>query len=183
MGKRLVTAQRPFRLLVAALREGSDPSRGTVGNPTVQINTYLRQSFPEVPGRGPECQYQGIRGTTTRLGLLAGTPAGGSATITVASAAFLGTTSILIGRYTLTAGVDFAVDAASTANTATNLQTAIDALPGYSASVLGSDVTVTGPRGPIGNEVVLKATGVSPANFTITTFSGALPAIGAPTIT
>jgi len=185
MGKRAVTAQRPFTMIVAALRQGSDPSLGPAGNPQIQIETYRRQSFPEIPGRGPEAFYQGIRGTTTRTGLLAnpaGTPQNATATIVVASNAFLGPTSILLGEFVLTSDEDFVVGAGVNP-TAANIATAIDALPGYSAAALLAAVTVTGPVGLIGNEILLDATGVSPGNFTLTPFAGAEPLIGAPAIT
>jgi hypothetical protein len=187
MGKRGVGAQRPFTMIVAALRSGSDPSRGAIGNPIVAIETYTSQSFPEIPGRGPECFYAGIKGTTTRKGLLsnpAGTPQNATGgRITVASNAFLGPTSILLGEYKLTTGDDFliGVDAAATA---VNLTALINGLPGYTGFHLGAGViSLSGPVGPVGNEVLLGATGVSPGNFTLTPLAGAEPLIGAATIT
>ena len=184
MGKRAVTAQRPFTMIVAALRSGSDPSRGAIDNPIVAIETYTRQSFPEIPGRGPECFYAGIKGTTTRTGLLSGTPQNSTGgRITVASNAFLGPTSIQLGEYTLTTGDDFpiGVDAAATAVSLTAL---INGLPGYTGFHLGAGViSLSGPAGPIGNEILLRSTGVSPGNFSFVPLAGAAPAIGAATIT
>ena len=191
MGKRLVTAQKPFTMIVGALRQGSDPSRGPAGNPDVAISTYTRQSFPEVPGRGPNCTYPGIKGTTTRTGLLsnpAGSPQNATGTITVnAAPAILGVTTIHLGEYVLTSDVEFAVDPASGGNTAAALSTAINNLDGYSAVPAGAVVTVTGPVGVLGNEADFRAGGVSPYLFAFSPDTGAMagaePEIGPPTIT
>lgn len=191
MGKRLVTAQKPFTMLVGALRQGSDPSRGSAGNPDVAISTFTRQSFPEIPGRGPYCTYPGIKGTTTRMGLLdspSGSPQNATGTITVnAAPAILGVTTIHLGEYTLTSGVEFVVDPLDGANTAASLNTAINNLDGYIALPAGAVITVTGPVGVIGNEADFRASGVSPYLFTFSPDSGAMagaePEIGPPTIT
>jgi len=143
---------------------------------------------PEVAGRGPVCTYPGIKGTTTRMGLLTGASANATGTITVnAVPAILGPTTIHLGEYVLTSDVDFVVDPASGSNTATTLAAAINNLPGYSAPVPGAAVvTVSGPTGPIGNEVVFTAGGVSPYLFVFSpldSMGSAQPVIGPPTIT
>ena len=78
------------------------------------------------------------------------------------------------------------IDATDT--TAVLLAAAIDALEDYAAPVPGANViTVTGPVGPIGNDLVFQAGGSSPASFTLVPvdgqFSGAEPFIGPPIIT
>lgn len=188
MGQRAVTAQKPFTMIVGALKRGSDPSRGPSGNPVVAISTYTRQSFPEVPGRGPECTYPGIRGTTSRLGMLTGAPTGATGTITVnAVPAILGVTTIHLGEYVLTSGVEFTVDPASGTNTATSLAAAIANLAGYGATPAGAVVNVTGPLGVLGNEASFRAGGVSPYLFVFSPVGGSMgsaqPTIGPPTIT
>ena len=188
MGKRLVTAQKPFTMLVGALRQGSDPSRGPAGNPAVAISTFTRQSFPEIPGRGPNCTYPGIKGTTSRLGLLTGATTAATGTITVnATPAILGVTTIHLGEYVLTSNVEFTVDPASGGNTATSLATAIANLAGYGATPAGAVVNVTGPVGVLGNEADFRAGGVSPYLFVVSPDTGAMagagPEIGPPTIT
>lgn len=188
MGKRVVTAQKPFTMLVGALKQGSDPSLGPSGNPVVAISTFTRQSFPEIPGRGPNCTYPGIKGTTTRTGLLSGSPLGATGTITVnAAPAIGGTTTIHLGEYVLTSDLEFVVDPASGANTATALSTAINNLDGYSAVPAGVVITVTGPVGVLGNEADFRAGGVSPYLFVFSPDTGAMagaePEIGPPTIT
>jgi hypothetical protein len=69
---------------------------------------------------------------------------------------------------------------------ATSLSDAIDVLPVYSAVAAASVVTVTGPFGIIGNHVVFKSDGSSPANFTFAptdgSLAGAEPTIGPPLI-
>lgn len=187
MGQRLVSAQAPFTMIVGALKQGSDPSLGPSGNPVVAISTYTVQSFPEIPGRGPDCTYPGIRGTTSRLGLLTGSPTAATGTITVnGTPAILGATTIQLGEHILTSGVEFTVDPASGANTATSLATAIGNLDGYTASPAGTVVNVTGPVGVLGNEVTFRAGGVSPYLFVFApadSMGSAQPTIGPPTIT
>lgn len=68
----------------------------------------------------------------------------------------------------------------------TSLETAINQLPGYSASVASGILTVFGPVGPLGNVVLFEARGASPGNFTFDpsgSLSSAEPSIGPPVIT
>ena len=185
MGKKLITATPAFRMIAPVIRGGSDPSRGPAGNPEIIRNTYSQQHFTEVPGRGP-ATVDNQRGTRTLLGSLTGASTGATGEVTVANNTFLGPTSLLLGEYTLTTGVDFEVGGGVNA-TATNLGAAIDLLEGYSTSVVGPAVTITGPSGPVSNEVKFQASGVSPANFTLDpaegSLSGGSPTIGPPVIT
>ena len=188
MGQRSVTAQKPFTMIVGALKQGSDPSRGPSGNPVVAISTYTRQSFPEIPGRGADSTYPGIKGTTSRLGLLTGAATAATGTITVnATPAILGVTTVHLGEYVLTSDVEFTVDPASGGNTATSLATAIAKLDGYGATPAGAVVSVTGPVGVLGNEASFRASGVSPYLFVFSPVGGSMgdaqPTIGPPTIT
>lgn len=187
MSRKALTAQPPFTLLVATLKGGSDPSRGPSGNPQVQVRTYTQQYFPEVPGVGPRVSYPGMQGLTTRRGMLAGTRARAEGEVTITSAAFLGPTSLLLGQYTLISGEDFTVDPASVNNTATNLAAAIDQLPEYEASSVGAVVTIIGPEGPQGDEILFVASGVSAGNLSLDPATGSLggagPVIGPPTLT
>lgn len=190
MGKRLVTAQKPFTMLVGALKKGSDPSLGPSGNPVVAISTFTRQSFPEIPGRGPNCTYPGIKGTTTRTGLLTGssTAATGEIVVTVNQSTLLGPTSLHLGEHTLTSNVEWIpsslTGAPSFIATATVLAAAISKLDGYSAVGVGPVVQITGPVGIIGNESLFRAGGVSPHLLPVlTAMAGGLPKIGPPTIT
>lgn len=52
---------------------------------------------------------------------------------------------ILLGEFTLVPGLDFQVVEDDTAGTATNLAVSVNNLAGFTATVLGSVVTVTGP--------------------------------------
>lgn len=82
-------------------------------------------------------------------------------------------------------GAVLSLGVSNTDGTATNLAAAIDMVPGYVATSLLSVVSVTGPSGPIGNEISFYAEGFSPANFTFTTdgtLEGAEPRIGPPVI-
>jgi hypothetical protein len=94
---------------------------------------------------------------------------------------------LVLGSHTLTSDDNFVVGG-GTAATATNLGAAINALPGFSATVLGSDVTISGPPGPDGNDIVFEAiSGGDITNFTLSPTDGSLqsaePIIGPPQIT
>jgi len=70
--------------------------------------------------------------------------------VEVVSDTFAGqSASLFVGPFELVSNRDFATGG-GTAATAANIESAIDALPGYSASTVGSTVTVTGPRGQVG---------------------------------
>lgn len=80
-----------------------------------------------------------------------------------------------VSRTVFGGGVD------NTAGTATAIGAAIDMLPEYSATVIGSVVTVEGPTGPLGNQVSFYSEGFNPANFTFSTdghLEGAEPRMG-----
>jgi hypothetical protein len=114
MSKKLTGAQKPFTVLVAHIRGGSDPSKGTAGNPVKVRTAMTMQHFVEVPGRGPKGVDQGTTpGTATRLGHVQYTtdtlPVNATGTITVGTAALAGPTTVLLGNYVLTSGEDFAV--------------------------------------------------------------------------
>jgi hypothetical protein len=193
---KVVSAQRPFTMLLGTLRQGSDPSLGPAGNPDISRTTMTMQYMPEVAVKdGPTAVSlnRSTPGTTTYRGNLL-EPSGlgpqnatGSVQILLATG-FQGPTSILLGQYTLTTDVDYTVDVASLANTTAALTAAIDALPQYSASDDGVDtVTITGPVGLMGNMIEFRAGGMSPGNFTLTPTDGSLrgaePTIGPVTFT
>ena len=186
---KLVTGQKPFTILVANLWQGSDPSRGSVGNPEKVRTGFTIQHLPQV-SRGGDGLARSNRGTTpgvtTQQGLLSGDPAGATATITVDDNDFTDKAFLFIGPYVLTSGEDFTVGG-STGATATAIATAIGALPGITASPSGSDVNITVRGGPAGDRVrfdVLFAGSVT--NYTLAPAngycSGGSPSLGAPTL-
>jgi hypothetical protein len=187
MSRKLISGQKPFKILVANLRGGSDPSKGPSGNPVKVRSEFTLQHFPEIAGneQGTENQQGMSPGTQTRVGHVdyntSPIPVRATGTITVAANTFAGPTTIRLGEYVLTTDVDFAVGG-SVGATAANLEAAIDALPGYSASVAADVVTVIGPAGPVGNRTSFFAGGASPQNFTFApdrrTLGAAEPAIG-----
>lgn len=191
MSQRITSAQAPFKILVANLTGGSDPSRGTAGNPVKARRSFTLQHFVDVPGRGPEIVPASSRvpGTSVRMGhvayTVADTPVRATGTITVANNAFTGPTTVHVGPYVLTSGDDFAIGG-NAAATAANLQAAIDLLPDYDAAIVGAVVTVTGFAGPLGNEAIFRAGGSSPNNLTFSPttgrMSGAEPRLGPPLI-
>lgn len=119
--KKLISAQKPFRILVANIRGSGDPSRGPSGNPEILRSTFNMQNFVELPGRGPDTVSKNSKtpGTGTRVGLVSYTvspvPVRASGTITVASNTFVGPTTVLLGQYVLTSGQDFTVAGATQA--------------------------------------------------------------------
>jgi len=275
MSRKLISGQKPFKILVANLRGSSDPSKGASGNPVKVRSEFTIQHFPEIPGneQGTENQQGNSPGVHTRVGHVDYTtspvPVRATGTIAVAATSFAGPTTIRLGEYVLESGVDFDVesgvayageditdtapngalavfstagpnlinvpanipveagsvtlnwtsgavgrsqvgdgvggftgdgnpggssinyttgaitldttglppDAATTITidytavvdvdaVASRLEAAIDALPGYTASVVGPTVTVTGPAGPTGNRTSFYGGGASPQNFT-----------------
>ncbi len=192
MSRKLVTAQAPFKMLVANLTGGSDPSRGRSGNPVKARSTFTQQHFLDIAGRGVETTPVSPKtaGIGVRMGHVKYTvgtlPVRATSTITVANNTFLGPTTIQLGDYVLTSDEDFVVGAGVN-NTATNLAAAISRLPGYSAAAAAAIVTVSGLTGILGNEVLFTSGGSSPNNLTLSPtngrMSGAEPRIGPPIIT
>lgn len=194
---KLIGAGRPYESLVANLRGGSDPSRGI--NPEKMRIRFRQQHIIEIPWAGPggadevfDRTVDAIDGpgATVHVGLLKDTVAGVSvaaqAEITVADNDFTAPAELIIGLFRLVSGEDYVVGG-STALTATALGAAISALPGFTANVVGSVITVTGPKGPAGNDARFEVayTGAI-TNFTLdpTTgkFAGGEPVIGPPEI-
>ena len=103
MGK-FIGGQKPFRILVANLRQGSDPSIGPAGNPVKLRTSFLTQNFIEGDGATDYTPQQfKSPGISTKLGLatytVPNTPVRASGTITVANNTFAGETVITIGEY------------------------------------------------------------------------------------
>lgn len=189
---RLITAPAKFTVLVANLQGSGDPSRGTSGNP-VKIRTgFTTQVLPEIARGSTRTQVDdpSSPGLHSRQGLLTctvpGVPVGSSGVITVADNDFTAAAVLVLGEYTLTSNEDY-TPGGTTALTAAAIGVAIDALPGFSASVVLSDITVTGPTGLVGNDLLFEATYLGTVeNFTLNPSSGFLsggePTIGPPTI-
>ena len=103
MGK-VIGGQKPFRILVANLRQGSDPSIGPAGNPAKLRTSFLTQNFIEANGfidYTPE-QFKSP-GLGTKIGLatytVPGVPVPANGTITVNNTSFAGETFIVLGPY------------------------------------------------------------------------------------
>ncbi len=181
MPKKLVSAQRQFTMLIANLQAGADPA---VANPVTMRATYTNQHFVEIGGRGPDqaVTSNSTPGTGTRQGTMtwAGAPtlpAASAATVTVAAAVTADPASWLrIGEFVITSGEDFVVVNTDTATTATNLAAAIALLDGYGAFAVAAAVTIAGPIGLQGNDIVFEAGGYNPAMFTLAPLDGSLGA-------
>lgn len=186
---KLLTAQPKFKMLVANLTRGSDPSRNSGGNPVKARMGFEQQLFQDIP-RGPEASRVWKRsspGVSTYTGLLTGSPpVGVTGTVTVVDNDFSSAATLTLGLYTVTSGEDFTVGGGVNL-TATALAAAVDGLPGFTAVAVLAVVTITGPFGPDGNDLVLEVayTG-SIANYTLSPtdgfFSGGVPDVGPPTI-
>ena len=183
MPRKLTTAQAPFKLRVANLAFGSDPSRGPIGNPVKVRSTFKTQFLPEIPGRGESfgdaTQADATPGLRTLQWTLlenptTGTPVLATGTLTVADNNFSEPAYIYLGNYTLMSGSQFAVGGGAAA-TATNIAAAINACPGFSALAAGTLVTITGPAGPAGNTILFAATYEGTIqNFTLVPTDGSL---------
>lgn len=178
MGKYLLSAQAPFTLIAPSPRFGTDP---------VRWQTFTQQFFTEIPGRGPHTVGNpGAPGTWTGIGLLDGNRTASGGAIEVISNTFLGPTTLRLGKYSLTSGVDFAIGGSANA-TAVNLHAAIAALPEFAASTVAAPVvTVDGPIGPGGDRLLFHAEGVSAGNLELTPpmahLAGSSPVVGPPTL-
>lgn len=194
---KLVGAGRPYESLVANLRGGSDPSRGI--NPEKMRIRFRQQHIREIPWSGPGADEEVVDkavdpidgpGATAYVGLLTNTTPGvhvaAQAEIIVADNDFTAAATVIIGEFELVSGDHFVVGG-TTDLTAQSLTDAINSLPGFSASVVASTITVTGPNGVAGNVKRFEAlyTGAI-VNFTLdpTTgfFGGGEPVIGPPEI-
>lgn len=183
MPRKLTTAQPKFKILVANLAGGSDPSRGPSGNPVKIRTAFEQQHLVEVPGRGPQMgpgtQDEDKPGLRVRhwnlLETTAGVPVASAATLSVDDNDFSLPATLYLGQYVLVSDVDYVVGA-GVAATATALAAAIDALPGYTAPVPGAAIiSITGPLGPDGNDVLFEAIyGGDIQNFTLTPADGSL---------
>jgi hypothetical protein len=154
------TAQPPYELLVAnfsrptqSLIQGSDtanmpPTKTRTGFvfqhvQTLGFSTDLTNDT-STPGRSLITHT-----LNERMDPFGGTPPP-TGDVEVVSDVFAGqSASLFVGPYELVSNRDF-VTGGGAAATAANIEAAIDALPGYSASTAGTVVTVNGPQGQAG---------------------------------
>lgn len=80
------------------------------------------------------------------------------------------TTTVQIGPYVLQVGLSWFAVQGDTAATAVNLAAAISNLPGFSTSVLGSDITIMGPNA--GDTTFLTSSNDGVTHFTLTPNNG-----------
>lgn len=192
--RKIVTTQPSYTLLVANLKGGSDPSKGVAGNPVKARTGITYQHFPEVSrlgqSRGPNAEDPSTPGIDTKMGHVAYTtppvPVPASSVITVADNDFSDPATLLVGENELISGEHFLVGGTE-ALTAINVAAAIDALPEFTATAVGTDVTVEGQAGPGGNAILIDAVYAGAIeNFTFTpdtgTLAGGEPTIGPPII-
>ena len=191
MPKKIITAQRPFTMLIANVRAGADPA---VANPVTMRSTFTRQMLPEIGGRGMDQEEisNSTPGTHTRQGNVtfggAGIPVATGGSITIATAVTNQPVSwVQVGNYKFETGQDFDVANGDPATTATNLATAMTNA-GFTAAPAGSVVNFTGPTGLNGKYLTFERGGYSPAMFTLSPSNGSLeggpaePHIGPPVI-
>jgi len=114
MPKKVTTAQHPYELLVANLRQGSDPSRNTGGNPVHVRTGFEFQHFPEVNrlegARGPVDNHK-TPGLTTLQGHVGYTtppvPVDATGIITVANTDFSAPATLGLASYEIVSGQDY----------------------------------------------------------------------------
>lgn len=158
-----ISAQPRYQLLVANLREGSDPSRGR--NPVKARTGFEFQHFPVVGRAAPDTEDRdGGAVVETHMGRVGYTtppvPVGAAATIVVDNTAIVDGTLLYLGDYALEAGVDFATTGGTV--------------------VVGEDITNTPPDNII---VIFKTSGAGGGEGTIN-YPANLPLVpGSVTIT
>lgn len=190
MSRKLISAQAPFKMLIANLRQGSDPSKGPSGNPEVIRQTYTVQHFPEIGGRGPEVGTPNPRtpGVGTHIGHVQyttpGVPVASGGTILVAGSTFAGPTTLQLGDYTLTTDVDFST--AVVVQQATGVATVVATPSTATLTIGGLDLTdATGPRssgsndydGTLGSPALIAADIVAAINDGLNGFTGIATAV------
>jgi len=177
MPRRVIGAQKPFKMLVANLRQGSDPSKGTSGNPVKVRSTYETQLFPQISGRGMEQATVGGKtpGRRTMQGRMVEVATAPTFAITVDAAVTVVTsaqTRIVMGDWTAVPDVDFAVVNGDTAATSINLAAYISATTGWTTLANLSIVHVTLPVGLEFEFMLLQVTGPDAGNYTLTPSDG-----------
>jgi len=194
MARTIVTHQ--YQLIVANLREGSDPSRGPIGNPVIQRSQFLQNNVLTIGGDQNTRGSGGavVRTQTHKYVDPSDPQANATGEIEVLLDTFTTAAKIFLGDYVLISGRDFATGG-GVAVTAGNIATAIDNLTGFAAVSAGPVVTVTGPKGIAGNQtkwgfengasadlgnLVSGAATVPDTN--ITTLGDGTPDLGAPLI-
>lgn len=165
----------PFTALIAHTDRGGDQPLIVEGNPQVIRSTYRFQNVPR-------------DGKHSIVGLSQGVFSDSSGTLNVSNASFPSGDRIILGDYELVEGVHWTGTNGNTGATAADIATAIDNLPEYTATDVGSDVNVTGPHGP--NPPFFRVVNqTSPGNLDTDGgagngfLNGGGPLVGPPTIT
>jgi len=179
-----IAGQKPFKMLVANLKHGSDPSKGESGNPQIIRKTYTTQNFIEVAGKGiPKEGKDGkTPGTGVRMGHLVQGNVAPTFTVVVNSA--VGTisttqpTELIMGDYVIVSHVDFVVVNGDVNTTATNLATTIGTDTPFTAIAIGDTVTVSLPTGLEYNSMYTKVTGPNAGDYTMSQVVEGEPYIG-----
>lgn len=151
MSRKLTTGQPHYDLLVANLREGSDPSRGPAGNPVKVRTMFTYQHFPEVNrlegARGPVEDYN-QPGITTHMGHVdyaaAPVASGATGSVTVLSTDFTAEAFLYLSDNVVISGDDYATTGGT--------------------PVVGEDITNTPPDNVI---VIFKTSGAGVGEGTI----------------
>jgi len=167
------TLSPPFQVLVANFTGESDSK----GNP-IKARTQFKEQW-----------VYGI-GDINRIGLLGDFSgiANATASITVSDNDFsTGTAVLTLDGNEILAGTHFTVGA-SASDTATNLAAVINALDGFIATSAAALVSVVGPTGPDGGNIILKSIYLgSITNYTLSPTTGYMaaggPLVGPPEIT
>lgn len=147
-----VSVQKHYDMLVANQTGGSEMAgQGTAADKIDDLKLRRRFRSNTVHNIGPGfMDRQGYGAINRNVETTTGTLARAEASFTVNDNDFSGGAELVIGEYQLVAGIDFAIGG-STDATASNIADAIDNLPGYDGTAVGSDVTVDGRKGAQGN--------------------------------
>ena len=151
------SAPVPTKILVANLTGSKDEQ----GNPIKARTSFSYQTLFDITGNPLQ-------------GNLVGNASNAVGVISVLDNDFQDVATIFLGTHLIISGIDWeiGVDAGTSA---TNLAAYIDSLLEFSASAVGTDITITGAKGYLSDQIVFKAEYIgSVVNFSFTPTTGYL---------
>lgn len=167
------TAPKPFEILTANLRQGSDPSRGTAGNPQILRWGFRQQHLQRIDtDRAKKDPIVLIRSSMTGVRVTDGgtAPTNATGTVTIADNAFTIPVTLKIGPYKFTSGEDFAVGAVS--------GEAVVVAPPFNGVLTNFTATLAVTPITPGTVVITTSAGVGSENFTDPAAGGVLVGSG-----
>lgn len=168
------TASGPYKVLVANMAGPSNPGLGIRPN---RIRSVFEMQQARMTQGGRFASDKANPGTSTVNTLSAPTTiARSTCTVTVVDNTFTSRATLRVGPYVVVSGEDY-TPGGGVNPTATALTAAINNLPGFTATVLGAVVSVSGPAGLDVPDIWATYAG-SVQNFTVTAVTSGDPSFG-----